>query len=445
MMTRLSVAALCELKLAVETTADPTEVMTRLGLVALSEPYAEDESLGMDSPKGGLPPPDDYSRVWLRSGHGQDERWNISVLEHARLGKYPSLAILELWGEAAAAAAAPPPLAPLPVPLVPPATRKCFPMPPSLGVESGARLLVLGMGGGCDVFAAFAIAQLLRGANPQAEVIYANCISPRALHGLIEVREHLFRFHSGTPVPLEPPKRKPSGKLQYARNHGTVLLEQSLPRAVNGSPFLLVVPHKEFGASPLPTASVEELTAANETALLDALTAIAPEMIFAVDCGGDAITGGVDFCGDVECGRDRQVMRALHASGVPTTLLVLGPGCDAESSVARMQRATADADAAGMLLGTFDLASVVDIMAPRCATLKPQRTPRIMQAARRFVEENPRLEHESMVIERHGHVASVPRSWLCAGLAISLADLAWICCTPAAAAEESPLAAAAGP
>ena len=115
---------------------------------------------------------------------------------------------------------------------------------------------------------------------------------------------------------------------------------------------MLVVPHKELGVAPLPD-SVGALTAANTAALLDAIGALEPSEIFAVDCGGDAISGGLDYGdGGLECGRDRQVLRALAQSGIPSTLLVLGPGCDAETPIERMQRATADADAAGVLLGT---------------------------------------------------------------------------------------------
>ena len=94
----LTVPQLLELKTAIDTTEDPTSVMTRLGSTPQSEPYAKDESLGMDSPMN-LPPPDDYSRrIWLRNGHEQDEHWDITILEHARKGyngSAPSLAVLE--------------------------------------------------------------------------------------------------------------------------------------------------------------------------------------------------------------------------------------------------------------------------------------------------------------------------------------------------------------
>ena len=68
----LTTDELRELRAALDT-VDPSEVMTRLGLTPQSEPFAKDASLGLSPPRG-LPPPDDYDRIWLRSGHGQDER-----------------------------------------------------------------------------------------------------------------------------------------------------------------------------------------------------------------------------------------------------------------------------------------------------------------------------------------------------------------------------------
>ena len=53
-------------------------------------------------------------------------------------------------------------------------------MPPPLA--EGARALVLGVGGGCDVFAAHALAQIWAGASPnKATVMCGNCIGPRVL------------------------------------------------------------------------------------------------------------------------------------------------------------------------------------------------------------------------------------------------------------------------
>lgn len=62
-------------------------------------PYANHVSIGMNPPLG-LPPPDDYSRIWLRCGDGRDERWGITILQYAKdgyNGSLPSLARLQTW------------------------------------------------------------------------------------------------------------------------------------------------------------------------------------------------------------------------------------------------------------------------------------------------------------------------------------------------------------
>ena len=63
------------------------------------------------------------------------------------------------------------------------------------------------------------------------------------------------------------------------------------------------------------------------------------DRVFAVDCGGDGLTGGVDLAESVELARDRQVHHALASSGLAYQQIVVSPGCDAESSVEVMSRA----------------------------------------------------------------------------------------------------------
>ena len=150
---------------------------------------------------------------------------------------------------------------------------------PSL--ESPCRGLVLGMGGGCDVFAAFALARAWAG-GVSGEVLYGNCISPRPLpNGHTLITPHLVRCPPDI-VALTP------GDEAY----GSTRLEESLPRGPDGSPLLFVVPSKGGG-----DATVEEVTRENSAAMGTALTALNLDVILAVDCGGDSLTGGLDFVG----------------------------------------------------------------------------------------------------------------------------------------------------
>ena len=137
----------------------------------------------------------------------------------------------------------------------------------------------------------------------------------------------------------------------------------------------------------------------------------------------DSLTGGLDFeGGSFEFGRDRQVLHALVASGIPFTQIVFGPGCDGESSIDAMQRAVAKVDGEGKLLGIVQLAELVAAMREMSKTLGPARTPNII--ARAFDELKARQEgggdagEELCKISRHGHTAALPWSWLTVGLAI---------------------------
>ena len=148
-----------------------------------------------------------------------------------------------------------------------------------------------------------------------------------------------------------------------------------------------------------------------------------------------------------------QVLHSLAASGIPFTQLVLGPGCDGESTVEAMRNAVRAADLAGSLLGVMPLDGVVPAMAEMAKTLDANRTPNILARARRFVQasgaggaggvgaedEDPHpapmdphlsppygdvagvgAEDEAALCEitRHGHTNSVPWSWLTVTLAI---------------------------
>ena len=158
---------------------------------------------------------------------------------------------------------------------------------PSLSANQ--RGLVLGMGGGCDGFAAFALAQKW-GSAVEGPVLYGNCIGQRAMPDDHEqIADHLWCG------PAEPRALAPGDEA-----YGSTRLELSIPRGVDGSPLLFVVPRH--------TGPVAEASAENQVALCGALRAMRIDSVVAVDLGGDSLTGGIDFKGsDPEMGRDRQV------------------------------------------------------------------------------------------------------------------------------------------
>lgn len=79
------------------------------------------------------------------------------------------------------------------------------------------------------------------------------------------------------------------------------MIEQSLPRGPEGSPILFVIPKRKG-------VDIEKLTEANRNALLEDMEKFKFDIIYAVNAGGDSLTGGVDFHNDPALGRDRQMV-----------------------------------------------------------------------------------------------------------------------------------------
>mmetsp|Transcript_48273 Transcript_48273/g.151723 ORF Transcript_48273/g.151723 Transcript_48273/m.151723 type:complete len:328 (+) Transcript_48273:65-1048(+) len=275
-------------------------------------------------------------------------------------------------------------------------------------LAAGRRALVLGMGGGCDVIAALALARAWEQvAGPGATVLYATCISPRPLaEDNDRVAEHLWRCR---------PERRPLQRGE--EGYGGTLIEQSLPRGPDGSPYMFVVPRDGKNGG-----SVEAATAENSAALAGSLEALRVETVLAVDLGGDSLTGGIDFATHVELGRDRQVLHALRASGLPFVHLVLGPGCDGESSEEAMRAAIRTADERGELLGVLPLDGVISFMSEHSGMLSPSRTPNILKAALDHLAAGPVVSADApdahCQISRHGNSQAIPWSWLTVALAL---------------------------
>lgn len=269
-------------------------------------------------------------------------------------------------------------------------------------------MLVLGMGGGCDIFAAFAVTKHMetevaaRG-GPATTLLYAACTGPRrdtdGWEPLASAGGSLLRATS------------PATELSPGGHYGTLNLERSCPRGPEGSPFLLFVPGRK--------GSVERVTRQNQDAMLPALAALQLDFIVAVDCGGDSLTGGKDFEGDPALGRDVQVLTCLRASNVPFVHIVLGPGCDAESPEAVMRASVEQLEKDGKFLGAFPLDPLLPTFEATAGMLADDRTPNLMRRA--ALRDLPVAEmaggRDLVVISRHGTSEAVPRLWLVHGLA----------------------------
>jgi len=298
----------------------------------------------------------------------------------------------------------------------------------------GKSVLVLGMGGGCDVFMAYTFAKKLYGLAEQKQgtgsILYANCISERTLSEDHEtlIPDILHRV---------PPEQR---KLQRDDNtYGTTFLEQSVPRGHRGSPFLIEVRgHKGITTQE----EVISLTAVNTARFAQALEHLKADLVIGIDCGGDSLTGGKDFAVDAITGRDQQVLYALRTyqqknPGFEFVHVVLAPGCDAETTEKQMIEEVGrdPSDHSGPLktcagrkyLGSFSIEDLIEDCFPLVQSLANNRTPFLMYRALKdspqFNLERPKPEEEGyqgcrdvVKLGRHGNFSVIPRLWLLRGL-----------------------------
>jgi hypothetical protein len=243
---------------------------------------------------------------------------------------------------------------------------------------TGRRVLVLGLGGGCDVITAFAVSRLLDFEQATA-VIYANT-KTAGVGRADAVTEHIRRV----PGPRREPSRRKDG-------HGTTRIDQTVPRGPEGCPWIFLLDDAEA-----------------ETALAGEVRALAFDLILGVDTGGDSIVA----LPAKMAGRDQRMLRVLRQTGVPLLHVVVAPGSDGESDAAELSRAFAAAAAAGRYRGCFVLDPVLPIFRALSEGLNPQRTPRIILAA---VDERLEKRGDGRVVVPRGRHPVVPRGWLTRG------------------------------
>lgn len=261
---------------------------------------------------------------------------------------------------------------------------------------AGKRVLVLGMGGGCDVFSAYALAQSLATdpLHSGSHIVYGTSQS-RVIEGkdrLVPVSPRIYRCAPGSvPEPLSPTNDG------YYGSSGLAL---SLPRGPDGCPLVFVV----------------DKQGRDKALLQQEAASLRFDVIVGVDTGGDSLTGGNDFAESKVCnGRDAQVLdvcSALARDGDISAFyhVVAGPGCDAESSYADLCRALkpkADGSRGGYA-GYLDLEPHVPLLQELCQHLAGNRTPNLI--ARSFA--GPLSPATWMRIARHGESQLIPRHWL---------------------------------
>ena len=257
------------------------------------------------------------------------------------------------------------------------------------------RVLIIGLGGGCDVVSTLAIRDSIKSSYSPKELFCGTTTGPRDFQTCIEVFPNVYK------LPQEVKELDPS-----VSTYKTILIESSMPRDEYGSPFLFVVPHRDNG-------SVKEITNRNKEAVLPGIKQLNQwDLIIGVDAGGDSLTGGIDFQMDPALGRDRQMLTILATSGIPFIHYLIGPGCDGESSVNLMKNCILQADSMGMYLGHFHIDDITaNTMKNLSTALSPKRTTNILADA---VLNYPKVnaDDDTMILVDRGLKPDIPLFWL---------------------------------
>lgn len=230
---------------------------------------------------------------------------------------------------------------------------------------SNKRVLVLGIGGGCDVITAHSVAQMFVVPQSPSLLLYGNTIGPRKdLAALPQKSSYIYAMQPGEPIPI----------VQGDECYGSIRIEASLPRDAHGSPYLFVVPHRD--------GSVEHVTAQNRLALVKDIEQMEFDFIFGVDAGGDSLTGGIDWEKHPALGRDRQMLSVLTSvSNAQFYHLMVSPCSDGESSYETMTTCLDEMVKRNHYKGYFECDPLIPTLKEVCSVLSPKRTPNILVRA----------------------------------------------------------------
>ncbi|MBI2566860.1 MAG: DUF1152 domain-containing protein [Candidatus Schekmanbacteria bacterium] len=243
---------------------------------------------------------------------------------------------------------------------------------------AGRKVLVLGLGGGSDIIAAYAVAHLLRASRP-ASMIYANT-KKRDDGTLLPVTAHISRVAAEPSSPAEA-----SGPI-----HGSTLIDRAVPRGDEGCPWIFLLGDSGSKA---------------EMELPGEIRQCGFDVVFGVDIGGDSL---VPSASSGKHGRDKRMLEVLQHTRLPLLPVVVSPGADGESTYEELL----DAFRAHRrrVRGSVPLDDpALELMRSLSVFLDPDRTPRIILAA---AEDRLQWSPHGGVVVPRGRYPSVPRAWL---------------------------------
>jgi hypothetical protein len=260
--------------------------------------------------------------------------------------------------------------------------RKC-----SLPNVKGRRVLVAGVGGGCDIISAYAVAQTLKGQKP-ALLIYAN--TKRGVDNTLEqIAPNVSRV----------PKQVVELTSELAQEYGKTWIDQSVPRGDDGCPLIFSLPANESDVM----AFIRGLK-----------TRYGFDLIISVDTGADSIVSGA--LSGVE-GRDQAMLRILARFGREWLHLAVAPGCDGETTCPDVLEALLRLEEDGKFVGTFSANELVPVYAQWAHCLQAERTPRIISDA----AIGKLARQGEFVLVPRGMEPTIPAEWLSKVLVFRLA------------------------
>lgn len=233
---------------------------------------------------------------------------------------------------------------------------------------AGYRVLLAGLGGGCDIFTAWAIRHVLAGAGA-AEFVCSNTTR----RGYDDTAQETLSPHVLT-----------SDILRY-------LAEDPVAAVRPVDSLLFVVPDR-----------------ADEAGFIDEVRRLRFDFIFGIDAGGDSLTPSA-LSGPE--GRDKTTLRLLRQTGLPLHHVVVGPGCYGEATADALADAILREASLGRYLGCLSLEPLYADFRRIARHLTPDRTPRIILAAAARAAGS---DDRTMIVER-GLWPLIPVDWLVRG------------------------------
>lgn len=261
----------------------------------------------------------------------------------------------------------------------------------------GNNIFILGIGGGSDVVGAYGLASLIKKLNPKSIVNFGLCVSRKENYlGFRKINNSLYQ--------------RDNSQSGIKNSHTSLRLIQEMADFDNYLPDPFIIPRlpkydkisNEYGL----TDFYQKL----QTDFSVALNHINPDVLIAIDMGGDSLTCGIED----ENSFDRSGLRALKRIGKPFIYAVFGVGCDGESTMEMIVNSLEKEYEANSLLGEFDLSDIIELTRIMSKSiLKDDRTPNIIADA---ISSYYNLGDRFITIPRH-RKPQIPLSWITKGIA----------------------------